>query len=65
MKKIEELYKSIVDFSKNKYTGQAIQNSDGIKKGKQFFAARFGYIFAELNGHDSSEFDMNACFREE
>lgn len=60
MQKVKELYKNIVELSKNKYVEQTIHNSSGLKKGKQFFAARFGYIFAEINGHDGSIFDMHA-----
>jgi hypothetical protein len=60
MEKVKELYKTITESSKNKYIKQAIHNTNGLKKGKQFFTARFGYIFAELNGHDGSTFNMNA-----
>lgn len=62
MEKIKELYGNVVDSSKDKYTQQAIHNSIGIKKGKQFFAARFGHLFASLNGHNGNIFDMNAGF---
>ena len=60
LKKVQKLYNNIVDSSKIKYTQQAMLNATGLRTGKQFFAARFGYIFAEINGHDGSIFDMNA-----
>lgn len=60
LQQVKKLYDDIVESSKTKYTQQAMHNAAGLKKGKQFFAARFGYIFAEINGHDGSIFDMSA-----
>lgn len=64
LNKVREQYESIVASSKKKYVDQAVHNSIELKKGKQFFAARFGHIFASLNGHDGSIFDMKAGFDE-
>ncbi len=58
--KISELHDEVIELSRSKYLNQALQNSLGLKKGKQFFAARFGYIFAELNGHNGDIFDLEA-----
>lgn len=59
MEKINQLHESVTQSSKDKYSTQAKHNSIGLRKAKQFFAARFGYIFAELNGHSGDIFDMN------
>ena len=60
MNKVKEEYERTLNISKERYAKNAAHNSDGLKKAKQFFAARFGYIFASLNGHDGSVFDMKA-----
>ena len=64
LEKVREQHDSIIASSKKRYVDQAVHNSIGLKKGKQFFAARFGRVFASLNGHDGSMFDMKAGFDE-
>ncbi len=64
MSKIKRVYENTINLSRNKHLQQAVHNSVGLKMGKQFFAARFGYIFAILNNHDGNIFDLKAHLRE-
>jgi hypothetical protein len=56
---IKEKYENVLNVSKEKYIKQSMHNSTGLKSGKQFFASRFGYIFAVLNQHDGDIFNMD------
>lgn len=60
IEKIKAQHASVTETNKNKYINQAKHNTVGLIQAKQFFASRFGYIFAELNAHNSSIFDMNS-----
>ncbi|MFH1769912.1 MAG: hypothetical protein ABH833_04640 [Parcubacteria group bacterium] len=63
MDRVKSLYKSTIGTSKGKHTQQAAHNSSELKRVKQSVAARFGYIFSRLNGHEDIEFDMNTGFK--
>ena len=56
--KIEEEYQGLVDVSREKYVKLATRNGQAMREVKNFFAPRFGYTFASLNGHDVSVFRM-------
>lgn len=43
--------KEVVNYSKDKHIKQSRKNSENLKEMKNWFSARFLYIFASLNGH--------------
>lgn len=51
--------KELSSKSKKEFVDTAIKNEEQIKEFKEFFAPRFGHIFATLNGHDVSIFTMS------
>ncbi|MDO8632976.1 MAG: hypothetical protein Q7K38_00280 [Candidatus Wildermuthbacteria bacterium] len=51
IEKVKNRRDEVVTSMKNKHIGQASKNSDSLRKMKEWFAARFIYIFASLNGH--------------
>lgn len=53
-----KMYEDIIQTTKDKYIAQAIVNSTSLLGIKEWFSARFGYIFAELNGHASDIFKI-------
>ncbi len=60
--KVSEIDKKIEQFttkSKNDYIKMANRNELGMKEFRNFFAPRFGYLFAFLNEHDVSIFKVD------
>ena len=55
---INKNYNNLVENSKKEYIDMAAHNKKGMAEMKNFFAPRFGYIFASLYGHDASIFKM-------
>lgn len=45
---------------KSKYQQQASDNAESLKKMKEWFASRFIYIFASLNGHKIEGLDLSS-----
>lgn len=59
LREVKNKYENIIPFEKNKYISQAVKNNIALKKAKEWFAARFIYIFASLNGHCIKNLDMD------
>lgn len=55
---INKNYDNLIENSKKEYIDIAIHNKKGMAKMRNFFAPRFGHIFASLYGHDVSIFKM-------
>lgn len=55
---IEKTRTELVESTKKKFIEMARLNSKGMDKLSDFFAPRFGYIFASLNGHNPDVFEM-------
>lgn len=57
--KIEDKIKGIGEEAKEEFIKMAVKNKEGMIGLKDFFAPRFGHLFASLNGHDYSIFKMD------
>ena len=57
--KVEERLGEVVARSKAKHLAQAKKNSESLRKGKEWFASRFTYIFSSLNGDKVEGLKMN------
>jgi len=59
IQKIDEKIGQFTAKSKNEFIAMARDNAKGMQELREFFAPRFGHLFAFLNEHDISMFTMN------
>jgi hypothetical protein len=58
IEQLEKRYEEVSTSSRAKHTKQSAENSKSLREIKQWFAARFIYIFAMLNGHTVDGLDL-------
>ncbi|MFA6354470.1 MAG: hypothetical protein WCX12_02180 [Candidatus Paceibacterota bacterium] len=59
IKKLDGKIEELTEKSKIEYADMAYRNNGEMEKLKDFFAPRFGHLFASINGHDHSVFKID------